>query len=193
MKKIITALTLICLCVALLASCGAAHPIDKLEKSIMDEKNVQVDITMSDIPFFGTVQVTMKIDGNKTYTSGLFGESATYTETDGDTVYTYTQNDDEKWTKTSSTVTPSESDNIISDNDMSIIFDSENYTQSKDNEKKYIMNDDVTFEGFSEITLTIIEDGCIVEGKLNSDGMVCGIKMTFHKIGETSITLPEVK
>lgn len=193
MKKTIAAILLLSVCLCSLFACGTKHPIDELRESIIDEKNAQITISLSDIPLFGSMQITTKVDGDKTYTSGVFGSSETYTEVKGDTVYTYAKDDDGNWKKTSEKADASKDTGMVSGDEMDVLFNSENYTQSKDDENKYFMKEDVVLDGYSEITLTIIENGCIIEGKMNSEGFVYTMKMTFSNIGSTKITLPEVK
>jgi hypothetical protein len=134
----------------------------------------------------------MRQDGNKSYTSGMLGDSEEYTEIVGDTKYTYKKTLG-AWTKEQDTYKEETTD---SGNDFAEFFNSENYKYSRDL-KKFVLKDNANVEFLdgmesSSLTLEIEGDKCTITGEVNSDGLVMPFTIVFKGINETTITLPEV-
>lgn len=194
MKKAISLLVIVTTCICMitsLTSCGAKHPIDEFLEKMERVDSCQIDITMSDVPLFGTITMATKIDGNIQYTPAvLFGEEQ-YIETVGDTEYVYTKGEDGKWTKSINEETEDDS-SLDSEELIRELFNSENYEKVEGEENTYKQKSDVTFDEYEDVKITVNEDSCTVEMKATSEGIVFGLKMVIHKLGEIELTLPEV-
>ena len=82
--------------------------------------------TMSNVPLFGTLTITTKVDGNIQYTPAIMFSSEEYIETVGDIEYKYTKNDDGKWTKTEK-AKEDDSSSVASPESIDAFFNPENY------------------------------------------------------------------
>ena len=194
MKKVVSLLLVLAMCTSLLmafTSCSAKHPIDEFKIKMVKANSYQMVITMSDIPLFGTISLVAKVDGNIQYTPAFMFQGEQYTETDGDVKYTYTKDDDGNWTKEKGDADDDDSD-FFGSEEMKEIFNSENYEKVEGKENTYKQKSDVEFDEFEDVTITIEEDSCTIEGKVTSDGMTCKMKVEISKIGEIELTLPEV-
>lgn len=197
MKKALSLLIVIATCLSLLmafTSCAPKHPIDAFIEKVEKADSCQMSMTMSDVPLFGTISVTTKIDGNIQYIPAtIFGEES-YTELVGDVTYKYTKNDSGKWTKAKVSSTDAEADDssIFSEESMEQIFNSENYEKVSGKENTYRQKSDVTFEGYEDVVITIEDDSCTLEMNATSNGMVFGLTVVISKIGKVKLTLPEV-
>ena len=197
MKKTLSLLIVIATCLSLLmafTSCAPKHPIDAFKEKVEKADSCQMAMTMSDVPLFGTISVTTKLDGNIQYTPATFFSEESYTELVGDVAYKYTKNDSGKWTKAkvSSTDTETDDSSIFSEESMEQIFNSENYEKVSDKENTYRQKSDVTFEGYEDVVITIEDDSCTLEMNATTNGMVFGLTVVISKLGEVELTLPEV-
>ena len=166
----------------------AKHPIAKFFAKMEKEENYQLNITMSDIPFFGTITMVAKYDGNVSYSSG-FGEES-YTERVGNVVYEYTKNSSDKWIKEKQT--SEDGDDDLTDDMFTAeeLFNPKNYKKVEKN--KYEQKDDVDFDNYDNVVITIDNDTCMIEMDMSSDGMVMHAKIVISKIGEVELVLPQV-
>lgn len=194
MKKVVSLLIIVAICTSLfisLTSCASKHPIDEFKEKMERVDSCQIDLTMSDVPLFGTITMAMKFDGNIQYTPAmLFGEEE-YIETVGDVEYIYTKDESGKWTKEINEVEEDDSD-IYSEELIEKLFNPENYDKVEGEENTYKQKSDVSFDEYEDVKITITEDSCTIEMKATSEGIVFGLKMVIHKLGEIELTLPEV-
>ena len=83
MKKKISLILAILICCTIFVtavSCNSTNKITKMEEKLNKADSYKITITMDNIPMLGKATMTMKIEGNKTFTSGMFGESDIFTE-----------------------------------------------------------------------------------------------------------------
>ena len=192
MKKIILLFTALMLCISMIlgvTSCGTKHPIEKFKSKMTKANSYQMSVTMSSVPFFGTVTMTTKVDGNIEYTPANMFEEEEYTETIGDIKYKYTKNDDGTWSKTQDT--KKNDSGVTGNKTMDELFNPDNYEKVKDKENTYKQKKDVTFDDFEDVIITIEEDSCTIEMTSTDEGY--GVKLVISKIGEIELTLPSVK
>ena len=106
MKKFVSLFLTLMLCISMMlivTSCGTKHPIEEFKNKMADADSYQMSFTMSNIPLFGTITITTKVDGNIQYTPAIMFNEEEYIETVGDTKYKYTKNEDGTWSKTQDT------------------------------------------------------------------------------------------
>lgn len=193
MKKAVSLSIIVALCVSLLmtfTSCSSKHPIDEFKEKLEKADSYQAQVTMSDVPLFGTITMITKIDGNIQYTPAVMLSEEQYIETVGDTKYKYTKDDSGKWIKEKEET--DDDSGILDDELMKNVFNPDNYEKVKDEKNTYKQKSDVTFDDYEDVIITIKDDLCTVEMKSISDGMVCGVKIEFSKINEIELTLPQV-
>ena len=110
------------------------HPIEEFISRMRDADSAQMTMTMSDVPFLGTITMITKHDGNIEYTSGSLISDESYIETINDLRYEYTKNDDGKWIKSLITEDESEDDS----NDLTTLFENpENFEKVEGKENTY--------------------------------------------------------
>lgn len=192
MKKVFSLLLAGLLCLSILlsvTSCGTKHPIEAFKDKVETAGNYQMTITMSDIPLFGTISMTIKVDGNIEYASSLLSDEGEYTEIVGDAKYSYTKNYDGTWSK--ELVTDEEDDNnVIDDETMEPLFNPNNYEKVKDKANTYKQKKDVSFDDFEDVVITVEDDSCTIEMVSIEGGY--GVKLVISKIGKIKLTLPTV-
>ena len=136
MKKFVSLFLTLMLCISMMlivTSCGTKHPIEKFKNKMADADSYQMSVTMSNVPLFGTITMTTKVDGNIQYTPAIMFNEEEYIETVGDTKYKYTKNEDGTWSKTQDTEEEDDS-SVTSDKTMEELF--EGYSKSV----SFIMN-----------------------------------------------------
>ena len=174
-----------------LIGCNSTRQIDRYyERLKADSATIIIDMQ---VPIFGKMSMTMKMDDNKQYFSAIFDDVEKYTEVVGDKTYIYTRNPLGNWIKTES---QTEEDEVSIEEEFEELFNSKNYEYSKDLEK-FVLKDDVNPEFWDEmqansLTLEIDGDNCIISGEVNSKGMVMEISITIKDLNKTEITLPTV-
>jgi len=172
-----------------LIGCNSTRQIDRYYKRLVKADSATIIIDMQ-VPIFGKMSMTMKIDDNKQYTS----VPEEYKEVIGDTTFTYTKNGDGGWIKTES---QTEEDEVSIEEKFKELLNSKNYEYSKDL-KKFVLKDDVNpefLDGMQADSLTLEIDGdkCIISGEVvNSEGMVMEISITIKDLNKTEILLPTV-
>lgn len=165
------------------------HPIEKFYDDLVSEKNYQLDITMKNVPLFGTFSVTTKVDGNISYTPAILWTSEQFVETDGKYKYTYTKDSDGEWSVEKERMDNDASDYVImADEDE--LFNPDNYEQVKGEKNVYEQKKGVNFEEYSDVVMTLEDGKCIIECVSNDGGYDCEI--VFSKVGEIELTLPDV-
>ena len=193
MKKFVSLFLTLMLCISMMlivTSCGTKHPIEEFKNKMADADSYQMSFTMSNIPLFGTITITTKVDGNIQYTPAIMFNEEEYIETVGDPKYKYTKNEDGTWSKTQDTEEEDDS-SVTSDKTMEELFNPDNYEKVKDKENTYKQKKDVTFDNFEDVTITIEEDSCTIEMMSTDEGY--GVKLVISKIGEIELTLPTVE
>ena len=172
-----------------LIGCNSTRQIDRYYKRLVKADSATIIIDMQ-VPIFGKISMTMKMDDNKQYTS----VPEEYKEVIGDTTFTYTKNDNGDWIKTES---QTEEDEVSIKEKFKELLNSKNYEYSKDL-KKFVLKDDVNpefLDGMQADSLTLEIDGdkCIISGEVvNSEGMVMEISITIKDLNKTEILLPTV-
>ncbi len=195
MKKALSFLIIVSLCLSMLmmvTSCSSKHPIEEFKEKMEKADSYQMSITMSDVPFLGTFTMTTKVDGNIQYTPAVMFNEEEYTETVGDVEYKYTKDDSGKWTKTKVEDTEDDSSSIYGDDSLNKLFNPDNYEKVKGEENTYKQKDDVDFEDYENVKITIEDDSCTIEMSFISNGITVGVKIAISKIGEIELTLPKV-
>ncbi len=175
-----------------LIGCNSTRQIDRYYERLKKADSATIIIDMQ-VPIFGKMSMTMKMDDNKQYFSAIFDDVEKYTEVVGDKTYIYTRNPLGNWIKTES---QTEEDEVSIEEEFEELFNSKNYEYSKDLEK-FVLKDDVNPEFWDEmqansLTLEIDGDNCIISGEVNSKGMVTEISITIKDLNKTEITLPTV-
>ena len=164
----------------------AKHPITKFFAKMEKEDSYQLAITLSDIPFFGTITMQTKQDGNISYTAG-FGEE-TYTEKVGDDVYEYTKDSSGNWIKEKQeNEDEDDSDSTDITDDFEELLNPKNY-HNRQNEH----HSSVHFDDYDNVVITLGDGTCTLEMDITSGGMVMHAKIVISKIGEVELVLPEV-
>ena len=171
-----------------LIGCNSTRQIDRYYKRLVKADSATIIIDMQ-VPIFGKISMTMKMDDNKQYTS----VPEEYKEVIGDTTFTYTKNDNGDWIKTES---QTEEDEVSIKEKFKELLNSKNYEYSKDL-KKFVLKDDVNpefLDGMQADSLTLEIDGdkCIISGEVNIEGMVMEISITIKDLNKTEILLPTV-
>lgn len=174
-----------------LIGCNSTRQIDRYYERLKKADSATIIIDMQ-VPIFGKMSMTMKMDDNKQYTSAIFDEQEEYKEVIGDTTFTYTKNGG-SWIKTES---QTEEDEVSTKEEFEELFNSKNYEYSKDLEK-FVLKDDVNpefLDGMQAESLTLEIDGdkCIISGEVNIEGMVIEISITIKDLNKTEILLPTV-
>ena len=193
MKKITSIVLAIALCLSLtliFTSCSLfKHPIEKVLDEMEEENNYAMTVTMSDIPFLGTMKMTTKVDGNVQYTPAVLTEPESYVEIFDDYQYVYTKTDDGSWTKSKEAL-DNDSDAL---GDYEELLDPKNYEKVKGEKKTYKQKDDVEFDNFDDVVIEITDDGLIIKASMEADGITCDVKIEISDIGEIDLTLPKTK
>lgn len=195
MKKTLSFLIIVSLCLSMLmlaTSCSSKHPIEEFKEKMEKADSYQMSITMSDVPFLGTVTMTAKVDGNIQYIPATMINEEVYTETVGDVEYQYTKDDSGKWTKTKVENTVDDTSSIYDDDSLNKLFNPDNYEKVKGEENTYKQKDDVDFENYENVKITIEDNSCTIEMSASLQGMTFGLKIVVSKIGEIELTLPTV-
>lgn len=172
---------------------SSVHPLEKFALKIARKQNFQMDIVLSGIPIFGAVALTCEVDGNIQHIPAANFISESYIETVGDKRYTYTKDDTGKWTKTESDV---DEDDLFGNLQESEAFQElmnlENYEEVEGKKNVYRQKEDVEFDGFKNVTITLEKDTCTIEMILYTSGMALDTVIVISNIGKMDLTLPKV-
>ena len=194
-KKIILAIVAAVLCLATVLSIvivnASIHPLEKFALKIMKKQNFQMDIVLSGIPIFGAVALTCEVDGDVQHIPAANFISESYIEKVGDKQYTYTKDSNGKWTKTegeaSDMLSGIQSNDLLKD-----LMNLENYEEVEGKKNVYRQKEDVTFESFKNVTITLEKDSCTIEMILYTGGMALDAVIVISNIGKMNVTLPSV-
>ena len=192
-QKIIIAAVAAVLCIAMVVGIvlwSSVHPLEKFALKIARKQNFQMDIVLSGIPLFGSVALTCEVDGNIQHIPAATFISESYIETVDDKQYTYSKDENGKWTKT-------ESENgmlgNLKDNEMlKDLVDPDNYEPVEGKKNTYRQKADVEFEDCKNVTITIEKDSCTIEMILYTDGMALETLIVISEIGKMDVKLPDV-
>ena len=192
-QKIIIAAVAAVLCIAMVVGIvlwSSVHPLEKFAIKIARKQNFQMDIVLSGIPLFGSVALTCEVDGNIQHIPAATFISESYIETVDDKQYTYSKDENGKWTKT-------ESENgmlgNLKDNEMlKDLVDPDNYEPVEGKKNTYRQKADVEFEDCKNVTITIEKDSCTIEMILYTDGMALETLIVISEIGKMDVKLPDV-
>ena len=194
-KKIILAIVAAVLCVATVLSIvivnASMNPLEKFALKIMKKQNSQMDIVLSGIPIFGAVALTCEVDGDVQHIPAANFISESYIEKVGDKQYTYAKDSNGKWTKTegeaSDMLSGIQSNDLLKD-----LMNLENYEEVEGKKNVYRQKEDVTFESFKNVTITLEKDSCTIEMILYTGGMALDAVIAISNIGKMNVTLPSV-
>lgn len=191
MKKAVSLFLTLVLCMSIVlgvTSCDAKHPIEEFKSKMDAADNYQISTTMSEVPFFGTITVITKVDGNIQYSSTALFDTEEYTETVGDAVYKYTKNENGVWSKALDT---DGQDNTAGTDSktLEILFNPDNYDKVEEN--TYRQKKDVSFDEFKDVVMTLEGDSCTIETVSIEDGY--GVKFVISEVGKIELTLPTVE
>lgn len=167
------------------------YPIAKFFAKMKKEDNYQLTITLSDIPLFGTIKMQAKQDGNVSYTSAWgFGS---YTERVGDDIYEYTKDlSSGNWIKEKQeSADESESNTTIDQLLFEGLLDIKNYY--KVNKNMYKQKNDVHFDDYHNVVITLDGDSCTINMDATSEGTVMHVEIVISNIGRVELILPEVQ
>ena len=162
-------------------------PIEKFFIEMKEAESYQLEMTVSDIPFVGTINMKQMVDGNVSYTSAIWFQDEQYEEKVGKDVYVYTKNEDGMWTKEKQIGT-STTDALVET--YKELLDYENYEKVKGEKNTYILKEDVKFDEFENVTLIIEDDQCTVKLTVKTEGMSLTATIVVSKLGEVELTLP---
>ena len=169
---------------------SSVHPLEKFALKIARKQNFQMDIVLSGIPLFGSVALTCEVDGNIQHIPAATFISESYIKTVDDKQYTYSKDENGRWTK-------NESENgmlgNLKDNEMlKDLVDPDNYEPVEGKKNTYRQKADVEFEDCKNVTITIEKDSCTIEMILYTDGMALETLIVISEIGKMDLTLPKV-
>ena len=188
MKKIL--LTLLMVLTITLSGCSsdledAANKMDSLD-------SYRMDVTMKNVPMFGTITTTMKVDGDVTYTSSPLSDEGVYTKTVDGKTYQYLPQENGEYILSDR---PMDEENVDDSNFLNDI-DMEDF--EKEDNNKWVLKEDRVYldesetDYMSEVVLIISSDGYIEEMtfKMNTSGMVIEVECTFSGFNSTNIVIP---
>ena len=172
---------------------SSVHPLEKFALKIARKQNFQMDIVLSGIPIFGAVALTCEVDGNIQHIPAANFISESYIETVGDKRYTYTKDDTGKWTKTESDVDEDDLFGNLQENEaFQELMNLENYEEVEGKKNVYRQKEDVEFDGFKNVTITLEKGTCTIEMILYTSGMALDTVIVISNIGKMDLTLPKV-
>lgn len=192
MKKVVSLLLCICLCIGCvitLSSCSFKHPVEALREKLENSNNFQMKMTIKDVPLLGDVKSTVQVDGNKQHYSALMLESEYYTETIDDVKYKYTQNSKGQWFKAVMEEDDDEDDPAIGSTLKDVLI--KDHFEKVD-KNTYRQKAEVEFEHFSRMTITVSDDIYTIETMMEANRVNVNCTLEFSHFGEIKITLPEL-
>ena len=204
MKKIISFVLVLTMCVALalsLASCDLVHPIQRFLLNMQNEKSYKITAAVDAVPgfgSFGSLEIVTSVDGNVQHVdAGLLGE-AYIEEVDG-VRYGYYKNLLGGWNKQQLDVEEIEIElqDVFGPDLIFAIFNPENYDEVEGEENTYKQKADVEFtvyEGVNveNVVITVNDDICTVSLTVSIDGYGVEAELVVSDVGSTSVELPSV-
>ena len=187
MKRILTFVLVICLAVTvvMLAGCDKRDPLEKFYDEMNETESFRVEMTVNAMGM--KVTETLLVDGNIQHTleSDMSNESYLVETENG--VTEYVKNVFGKWVK--NTYVPTEDDELdVFDEEMEALFDPLNFDIE---ENKYTQKDDVEFESFKDVVITLDEGKCTIEMTMVMEGIGVDTTLKITKLGEVSESLPK--
>jgi len=179
---------------------GCSEPGEKLndlEKALesMDSaESYRMDMTMNNIPLFGTMSLVLKVDGDISYMSNPFGDPV-YTKTIDGVEYEYVLNENDVLELSD---TPMDMEDADETEDYLSDIEAVDFEQDEENDlvwtytlERMYLNADET-EYMSDIVITLDDDGMIdsMTFTLYSDDFSSDIEIEFSGINNTTVTVP---
>lgn len=196
MKKFISTILILCLCIVIslsLISCNSTKKIDKMKETLLETDNMTVVMKLIDVPTIGTVRMTIKLDGNKQYISGIMGESDVYYEIKDGCQYEYYQDYYETWRITNNGAVE-EDNNILKEemfeDDFDKLFDSSNFEAVKGERNVFKQKSYVLFESFEDVYIIYDKDGYTINAITIIEGVEIDCSIIFSDFGTTKVELP---
>ena len=187
MKRILTFVLVICLAVTvvMLAGCDKRDPLEKFYDEMNETESFRVEMTVNAMGM--KVTETLLVDGNIQHTleSDISNESYLVETENG--VTEYVKNVFGKWVK--NTYVPTEDDELdVFDEEMEALFDPLNFDIEENN---YTQKDDVEFESFKDVVITLDEEKCTIEMTMVMEGIGVDTTLKITKLGEVNESLPK--
>ncbi len=191
MKHILRSLSLLlvlALTLPFLFACSSeTDAIVFLCEKLTESDNYEMTLAFEDLPVLGDLSVTVKRDGGKTYMADSLSGLEQYSEQKDGVLTLYTK-DGDGYVKTEFETEQTHS--FLSKNDFDTLFSADNYTYSKENDT-FLLNDGLSLEGISDVSLKIIGGGCVISAAVSYGGFTADATITVKGLGTTSVTLPE--
>jgi hypothetical protein len=149
-----------------------------------------MDVILSGIPLFGSVDFTYEADGNIQHVSQSLLMKEAYFEKVGDTRYKYSKNATQKWVKEESDkdlFTDITGSDVFKD-----IINPDNYEPVKGEKNVYRQKDDVVFDFCKNVMIYLKDDSCTITMIAYSEDMALETVIVISEIGKVNITLPSV-
>ncbi len=188
MKKLLSILFVLLFTLSSLTSCFT-HPIEEFKEHMDEADNFQMTMTIYDIEYYDKITITMKVDGNITYTPESILGPAEYEETFDDKTYTYTEDGNGNWIKTESF---EEDDGTTDFLDEDEIFNPDNYEKVKKQKKTYRQKEDVYFDSLSDVVIKIEDDSYTIDCDITIQGLSYEVRFVFSHFDKINLTLPNV-
>ena len=195
MKKIFSAICLVAFLALgffIFAACvPSTNQIDEFGNKLNKADSYEMNVTM-EVPVFGLMNYTVKVDDNITYTSSFMGSPAQYTKYEDNVLFTYTEKDGAWYSEISHLYEPD--DNTPFSNEQFLaLFNGNNYYYSKE-EKAFVKKDEVSldFDGlnFKSLKLELNNNNCKLSGSAIIEGIQSSIILEFKNLGKTTVVLP---
>lgn len=190
MKKKISLLLAILICCTIFVtavSCNSTNKITKMEEKLNKADSYKIEITMDNIPMFGKATMTMKIEGNKTFTSGMFGESDIFTEEVNGKTYQYFEVDDVWYKEEIKEEKDDEEESIFSDDFIESLFDAEKYEAVKGEKNTFVLKEGEEIDGISDVKVVVEKDALTILGVVEG----FDVSFVFDGINKTKVNLPK--
>ena len=195
MKKVLAFILALCLMLTPMALVGCGDeeettvdnrdPLTKFYDKLNEKENFTMELSMSVMGV--SVSQTFKYSGDIMYTEESLMSKESYTVETETGVEEYTKNVFGKWTKNNYASNAEEDANDIFAEEMDSLFKPDSYTINKN---VYTQKDDVDFENFKDVVLTLEDGKCIIDMTMMIEGMGLDITLTLSKVGQSALTLP---
>ena len=186
----------LCIAIALIAIFyKPMHPIEKFALKLLANRNFQMEVSISDIPFLGSISFVAEMDGSVIHIPDVLSGEESYIEKVGGETFEYTKDETGKWVKSKSEDDPTL--DLLNEDDLMELIDSNNYYLVEGTKNVYRQKDDVRFEKFKDVTITLEEDSCKIDMIAYVEVSIFGeMALTTHivisNIGEMNVKLPSV-
>ena len=186
----------LCIAIALVAIFyKPMHPIEKFALKLMAKRNFQMEVSISDIPLLGSISFVAEMDGNVIHIPDVLSGEESYIEKVGDETFEYKKDETGKWVKSKSEDDPTL--DLLSEDDLKELINSNNYYLVEGTKNVYRQKDDVQFEKFKNVTITLENDSCKIDMIASVEISIFGemaltTQIVISKIGEMNVKLPSV-